>query len=419
MKYIISTFLFFILLSGSPAAAADKDKILTLDAAIEQALSQNPSIAAAYYASQAAHARPPQAATPPDPQFMLQFTRVPINTIDVNQGAKEYMVEQKIPFPSKLVYGYKAEKRMAEALTFRETMTAQEIVRQIKQAYVTVWRLQEEERIDRRTLSIYAQSKGSTETAYATLEVPIADPVRASVNFGEIEAELALVEQERIEATAKLSSLLAAPLDPHTKVAQPKDPPPVADIDELLDIAKTVRPEIAEADKMIASEGANLSKAKSQYGPDLTLRWGYVDMPGGQQNAWTGRVMVTVPLWSLSKQRFGVRESKAMLKRAESLKVEAVQNTEADVKSSYARLMAAKKIIRVYSATVLPRARLLLKSSQEAYKSGKGDFLSVVDAIRSLNNAELMLVRAKADATIAHADLERAVGTSALKEGLK
>lgn len=419
MRYIIFIILFFALFMSNPAAAKDKGEILTLDAAIEQALSQNPSIAAAYYASQAAYARSPQAATPPDPQFMLQFTQVPINTIDVNQGAKEYMVEQTIPFPSKLVYGYKAEKRRAEALTFHETMTAQEVVRQIKQAYVTVWRLQEEENIDRRTLSIYSQNKGSAETAYATLEGPVADPVRASVNLGEIEAKLALVEQERIEAIAGLSSLMVVPLDPFTKVAQPKDPPSVANLDELLDRAKSVRPEIAEADKMIASEGANLSKAKSQYGPDLTLRWGYVDMPGSLQNAWTGRVMLSVPLWSLSKQRFGVKESKAMLKRAESIKVEAMQNTEADVKSSYARLMAAKKIIRVYSGTVLPRARLLLSSSQEAYRSGKGDFLSIVDAIRSLNNAELMLVRSRADALIAFADLERAVGTSTMKEGIK
>jgi len=44
--------------------------------------------------------------------------------------------------------------------------------------------------------------------------------------------------------------------------------------------------------------------------------------------------------------------------------------------------------------------------------------LSIVDAIRSLNNAETMLVRAKADEAKAIADLERAVGMSIKKEEL-
>jgi outer membrane protein TolC len=106
-----------------------------------------------------------------------------------------------------------------------------------------------------------------------------------------------------------------------------------------------------------------------------------------------------------------------MLKRAKSMREEAELATVAEVKSSYARLMAAKKVIKVYAGMVIPRARLLLSSSQEAYKSSKGDFLGVVDSIRSLNNAELMLVRAKADEAVAFADLERAVGSSPAKEG--
>ena len=409
--------LFFFLFSAT--GVAGEKNLLTLDQAIEKGLSQNPSIAAAYYATQAAFARPSQAATPPDPEFMIQFTEVPINTADVSQGMTEYMVEQRIPFPSKLVYGYKAEKRRAEAFQSREAMTAQEIVRQIKHAYADAWRLQEEEKINKQTLSIYRQNKGVTETAYATLKGSVADPVRASVDLGEIEGQLALIEQEHIESVANLSSLISEALDQSMRVSQPQEPPPVASLNELLETAKAARPEISEAHKMIASESANLSKAKSEYGPDLTLRWGYVDMPGNLQNAWTGRIGVSVPLWSLSKQRFGVKESNAMLKRAESLKVEAEQSTEADVKSSYARLAAAKKVMRVYSGTVIPRARLLLSSSQEAYRSGKGDFLSVVDSIRSLNNAQLMLVRARADAVIAYSDLERAVGTNPAKERTK
>ncbi|MFH0800345.1 MAG: TolC family protein, partial [Pseudomonadota bacterium] len=361
---------------------------------------------------EAKSARPPQAATPPDPKFMVDFIGVPTGTADVSRGTVQYMVEQEIPFPTKLVYGYRAEKRAAEAALAGHAATAQEIRRQVKRAYLDLWRVAKEEAIDREALSIYRQSKGSSEEAYAAKKGPIADPVRASVELGEIEGRLAVLGQQRIEAAANLSKLMAQPLDPSVRVAEPPHIQRVAGVDDLIAKARNERPEIDEAARMTESEGARLAVAKSQYAPDFTLRWGFMDNPAGTPNAWYGRAGVTLPLWSLSKQRFGVRESKAMLARAESVKEAQLLSTEAEVKGAHARFVAAKRGADIYGGTVVPRARLLLRSSQEAYKDNKGDFLGVVDAIRSLTNAELMLVRSRVEAAQAEADIERAVGAS-------
>lgn len=387
-----------------------------MDAAVEAALAANPELAAAGYAHDAQRARPPQAATPPDPEFMVDFWGVPTNTADVSQGTIQYMVEQQIPFPSKLVSGYRAEKRAAEAALSRREATAQEIIRQVKQEYLDLWQLQEEERIARETLSLISQSKGAAETAYATLKKGIADPVRASVDQGEIEARLAIIEQERVGALSALERLMAAEIGPQIRLTPPPPTLSVATLDGLLDRAKGARPEVGEADRMVESERARLSLAKSQYAPDLTLRGGFMDNPAGMPNAWYGRVGITVPLWSLSKQRFGVRESKALLARARSMKEAAETQTASDVKSAYARLMAARRAVAIYSGTVIPRARMLVASAREAYASDTGDFLGVVDAIRSLNDAQVNLVRARADEGKAYANLERAVGAPLEKE---
>lgn len=389
--------------------------LLSMDEAIEKALSHNPELAAAESATDAAFARPSQAATPPDPQFMVQFGQVPIDTIDVSQGTITYMVQQEIPFPSKLVYGYKAEKRAAEAAQFMQAGTAQELIRQVKVAYLTLWRLQEEETIERQTLSIYRQSKGSAEASYAATQSPIADPVRASVDLGDVEAELTIVEQQRVEAAARLSALMNEPLDADIRVTKPKALPRTQKLSELIEKAKEARPEVDASDKMVASQQAKVALAKSQYGPDLTLRWGYDDH-ANQQNAWTGRFMLSVPLWALSKQRFRVRESKAMLYRAESMRDTAVLQTEAQTKSAHAVLVAAKKRLSIYAAKIVPRAEQLLSSSREAYRNGKGDFLSVVDSIRSLNRSRIARVRAEFDAQKAYADLERAIGSLPQRE---
>ena len=161
------------------AAAAET---LTLDEAVSAALSANPDAKAALLDAQAAHARPPQAATPSDPTFMVDFIGVPTNTIDVSKGTVQYMVEQQVPFPTKLVYGYKAEKRAAEAADSRSQATTQELVRQVKRAYTELWRLSEEERIESTATSDISRGKGGRD--FATLKAPLADPVRASVELG-------------------------------------------------------------------------------------------------------------------------------------------------------------------------------------------------------------------------------------------
>jgi len=405
------------MMAMSYSAVSSAGGALSMEEAVQTALANNPHLAAAGFAADAAHARAPQAASPPDLNFMVQFSRVPINTIDVGQGTITYMVQQQIPFPSKLVSGYKMEKRAAEAMEFVREGTAQELVRQVKTAYLKVWSLQEEAAIERNTLGIYRQNKGAAETAYASLESPLSDPVRASVDLGDVEARLEFVEQERIDAIAVLSSLLDEPLDPEIRVEKPRPLTRTGRLSELLVRAREARPEIDASDKMIESKRSGVSLAKSQYGPDLTLRWGYDDQPN-MQNAWTGRFMLSVPVWFASKQRFAVRESKAMLRRAESYREETMLMTESETKSAHARLVAAKRRMDIYAGKVIPRARQLLESSKEAYNNGKGDFLSVVDSIRSLNRARIDHVRAAYDAQKAYADLERAVGGLLTEEGL-
>lgn len=409
--------LIFILITISCTQVTFASEALTLEKALEIALASNPELAAVGHAYDAAHARPPQAATPPDPQFMVDFMGVPTNTANVDQGTIQYMVEQEIPFPSKLVYGYKAEKHAAEAAFSQKNATEQEITKQVKQAYLDLWRIQEEEKIERETLAIYRQNKASSEEAYAALKGPIADSVRALVDMGEIEGRLAILGQDRIVAAADLAKLMARDIEPGIQLATPPPSPPIATLSELITKTKETRPEISEAQSVVASENARLSVAKSQYAPDFMLRWGFMDNPSGMPNAWYGRAGISVPLWSLSKQRFGVRESKAMLARARSIEETIKLSTESDVKSAHARFVAAKRIVDIYSNSVVPRARMLVRSSQESYQSDKGDFLNIVDAIRSLNDAQLMLVRAKADAGKAYADLERAVGTPPTQDG--
>lgn len=385
-------------------------EVLTMDAAVAAALSASPEIVAVNAEYDATKARPPQAATPPDPEFMVDFIGVPTDMANVGKGTIQYMVEQKIPFPSKLVLGHKAEKKQAEAMRSGAMVTAQEIKRQTEHAYIDLWRLGEEERINREALSAYVMGKNSAETAYASAKGGIEDPVRASVELGDVEGQLALVDQDRLVALAKLSKFMAKPLDPSIKTEAPHIPLSIEKLETLIEKAKETRPEIAEASSLIEAQKAKRSLAKAQYAPDLTFRLGYMDNPSGMSNGWYGRAGVSVPLWSFSKQHYGVQEAEALFRHAQSIKEGETLSAESDIRMAYARLIGAKKVVDVYASKVVPRARVLVSSSRQAYSSEKSSFLGLVESVKSLNNAQLALVRAKAEEAKAYADIERAVG---------
>lgn len=416
-RTVISITVLVLFLVMANRAIASGGEILTMDAAVEIALSANPEIAAANAEYEAAKTRPPQAATPSDPEFMVDFIGVPMNTADVGKGTIQYMVEQKIPFPSKLVLSHKAEKKQANAMRSGAMVTAQEIKRQTEHAYIDLWRLGEEERINREALSAYLIGKGSAETAYASAKGGMEDPVRASVELGDIEGQLAMVEQDRLVALANLSKFMAKPLNPSVKTETPHIPRSIEKLETLIETAKESRPEIIEASSLVEAQGVKRTLAKAQYAPDLTFRLGYMDNPSGMPNGWYGRAGISVPLWSLSKQRRGVQEAEAMFKRAQSIKEGAELSTETDIRTTYARLLGAKKVIDIYANRVVPRARVLVSSSRQAYATEKSGFLGLVESIRSLNNAQLALVRAKSEEAKAYADIERAVGALPTGDG--
>lgn len=397
-----------MMLAGQGAALCGE--VLTMDAAVAAALAASPVVAAAGAEYDAARNRPPQVATPPDPEFMVDFIGVPVDTADVREGVVQYMVEQKVPFPSKLVLSHRAEKKRADAIRYGAIATTQEIVRRTKHAYIDLWRLSEEERINREAISTYLVAKGSAETAYASARGGMEDPVRASVELSDIEGQLAIVEQDKLVALAELSKFMARPLGSSIRTQAPEIPRSVANLEFLIEKAGEAKPEVVQAGHLIKAQKAMRSLAKAAYAPDFTFRFGYMDNPSGQANAWYGRAGISVPLWSLFKQRHGVREAEAMFRRAQLVKEEEELSAISDVKMAYARLVGAKKVIDVYAGRLVPRARLLVSSSRQAYTSNKSDFLGVVEGIRSLSGAQLALVRAMADAAKAYADIERAVG---------
>jgi outer membrane protein TolC len=110
------------------------------------------------------------------------------------------------------------------------------------------------------------------------------------------------------------------------------------------------------------------------------------------------------------KWRAHVAEQRALLRRAEA----DLRSTRADLLAMAQRAHAALR--RAYAEESLletglvPQARQSLEASRSAYEVGRIGFLSLLDSQVRLLEAELRLVRTRADKRVAFASLESAAG---------
>lgn len=127
---------------------------------------------------------------------------------------------------------------------------------------------------------------------------------------------------------------------------------------------------------MIERSEVAVAMARKEYYPDVTLNGGYYNM-GSMPPMWMFRADVKLPLWS-RKQRAGVTEQSYTL-TASRRSYESTRNTlESQIREDYLAAEAAKKLMDIYSSTVIPQSNLALESALGGYQAGQGDFMSVL-----------------------------------------
>jgi cobalt-zinc-cadmium efflux system outer membrane protein len=159
-------------------------------------------------------------------------------------------------------------------------------------------------------------------------------------------------------------------------------------------------PELLRIDHEIERAERARELARRDYLPDVTLALEYIVT----DDAWTqvddsgkdpliASASLALPLW-FGKHRAAVRENelRALLDRA------------------LYEIADAERRIRLHEFELIPRAGQVLASVDAAYRAGSSDFDSLIAAERMALEFELALARARADRSVAAAELARLLG---------
>jgi outer membrane protein TolC len=184
-----------------------------------------------------------------------------------------------------------------------------------------------------------------------------------------------------------------------------------------MEALKSHNPEIAAMDFELQAARSRLELAKKRFYPDLSLGVEWMTNEGmmgtGLRNSEKDQVVVmfgvNLPIWRES-YKAGQLQAKADMAKASQQKTQTENTLAARAAQVLYEFEDSRRKRELYGDTLAPKAQQLLAASEVAYKAGTVDFLSLIDAQRTLLNFKLLYERAGADNQQRLAELEMLAG---------
>jgi outer membrane protein, heavy metal efflux system len=400
----------------APPVGAQEGPPLTLQAALDEALTSNPELIALRARLEADRRRPAQERYLMPPMLEAQIWQWPLNRINPSGATYMFEAQQVIPGRGKRALRERLMNAEVEAGAAAIPVRARDIVGDVKRTYAEIFVARKAVEITQETVDLLRQIAEGTQVRYAAGRGSQQDILKAVVEITRLhEEEVIFVEQARL-AEARLNTLLGRdPGSPLGTLAEPQEDaelPPVADLQRL---AIERQPELSMALAEIAVADAAVAVARSERRRDYFVRGGYMLMPG-EAGAFTAGVGITwnnAP-WSRGRNDLAEEEARLGVQATRAAYDAAVNNLRLMVQEAYIRVEAAARRAALLRTSLVPQSSQALDVSRLAYQADRGEFLDIIDNQRMLAAARLGYYRALADLERARADLDRAVGLTAL-----
>lgn len=415
--------------AGAAGQTQTAKAFLTLDSLKDEMLAANPDLQAAKAASRAARFKAGVDGGLDAPQVGVDFFQVPIASFPGSLGdsmENDYFIQQDITFPGRLIAVGTAGNQRADMLEQDARMLELRLTRNLKSAYYELYEMDRKLEINQQNLDLVSQLQAIARKQYELGVGNQSDVLRAQTEYSSLQNTRLILIQARESMAAELNALLSRPADAEVGVVSTMEPVQIDWVlGTLTGLAEKNQPELKAVRSGIEMSRAERGAAFWGFFPDLMARGMYKDMRGVGDNFWSLMVGVTIPIapWALPKIISQYRQTNAGVEQAEANSRQTRNMVLAQIQQSLTRVLANQNIARLNRTTLLPQAEQTLQSTLAAYQTGKRDFMTLLDAYRTLWMARENYVMAVKNLMTSLADLEQAVGLSvpeieaALKSG--
>ena len=291
-----------------------------------------------------------------------------------------------------------------EAVKAAYDLTKVNVAAETARAYANVCNAGEELEVARHSLQLQLRSTAVTRRLFDAGRAPKLDFTRSSGLADRIRSNIPKLEARRTNALYRLAALTGRPpaeyprsVEPCSEAPHLSQPIPVGDGTALLQR----RPDVREAERLLAAATARIGVATADLYPSVTLGVG-----AGSTGALadfltspTNRYAIGLSIhWqvnqSLARARIAAANAAARLALAQfdGVVLAALRDTESAL-TTYAHDLQRDDDLTAAQG----RAREVEQEAERLYRGGKIDFLSLLDAQRTLDSAEETLAASHAE----------------------
>jgi outer membrane protein TolC len=410
------------LLTLAAAMAADSGEAMSqptaepfsLDEAVSLAREANPALRAARLRADVAAERVPQAGALPNP--MLGFRLMNRQIADFGSTAEPMLqnrieFSQRLPWPGKLGFSEERWELLASAGALDAEETELALIARVKAVYYRLAFMDRALIIMENTRGLLREFLDVSSTLYAVGEGLQQDVLQAQVAVASMTEDITVVEQDRLATAARLNALLGRAAT--VGIDELGLPPPgeeLPSVEALMVLADAQRPGLQAARERARAAEAGYRAARRAIYPDFTVGMAYSQRP--QFNDWLSfMVGISLPLWAGKSHLPLRREMAAMQAEEEARAIDIYNETFARIAERRAEAERARKLVELYSSSVLPQARAAVESALSAYRVGKVDFMTLVQNELTVNRFEIESVRLAAEYQRAVGELQALVAS--------
>jgi outer membrane protein TolC len=320
-------------------------------------------------------------------------------------------LSQSIPWPGTLAA--REQSARSSAIAANESVEALRLhIAALAQIAFAEWYFTHRSlEIHESTHNLLEELRSVAEVRYAAGRALQQDVLQVELELLHLRRHGLLLTQQRDTARAQINALLNRA--PDAFVPAPGDvsvPNSVASLEILQTFALQAHPELRVLDAQILSREAQVTVAEKALLPDMRFTAGYNSLWDETDKRPIVGISINVPL-NRSKRKAEVDRAKWEVRSTQSR----LENQRAQLLSELARAHAevveSLEAVRLYDNALLPLADEFLDAALADYRSGTGDFVSVIAAEQHRLTAAEDLERNRADYLRRFARLERWAGT--------
>jgi outer membrane protein, heavy metal efflux system len=422
----LSSIFFSLLLVANDVTASEKQSVLTLNAATELAVQNNPDLAQMRARAEAMAAIPSQVSTLPDPEISFNARNLPTNTFNTGQEDMTMIgpgISQAIPFPGKLALRGEAANFDAAAALQNVSEARSWLLGNVKHTWWQVFFLDQALLIVKNNQVLLRQFVQVARTKYEVGEGLQQDVLLAQVELSTLLDQLLIFEGARRNTAAQLNALLDRQANQLVILPEHVDEqlPVILPETTLYQLAENARALLASKHESINAAQARVELARRDYYPDFKFGAFYGfrgDRPTGIDRAdlLTLNMSMSIPIFLDRKQAKAVDQRNSELMQQKYALQDEWNKVRAQISQNYSDFQRASEQVALFKTGIIPQARQTVASMLAGYQVNKVDFLNLVRSQITLLNHEMKYWQAFTEVNQSLAQLMAAVGEEEIYE---